>query len=1051
MPEYLSPGPYVEEIDSGSKPIENASTSTAAMVGLTQRGPANIPLLMTNTGDYAQMFGGLLDRADFGDRGHLPLAVDGFFRNGGRRLYVTRILSASAAASAMLLYNRGELVAGTIAPSTALLVAAHTADTRVTVMEAAGITGASQRIRIGGGSRTEWHEVSAVAAAAQNVVVDLPLSNPSAGPAPVVGCVQAFAVSPAAAPLGGPHAILEPAGAGSQTLLLQSSGADLTTINPASQLLELRRNGPRELVAVRTVTALGSNVFRIALTNPLALTHPTGGTANVLALGAMTAHDASQTISSGDVCIFYGGAALGAGEIIEVVSASGAHEFRRQGQPGRITLARPLNFDLPHLARIEHLVPADASVGQLHADAAAEARTITVSDRTSFSAGAVLRVGTAADTEFVTIAVLPGLNPVAVPDPGPVLLTHGLAQAHHAAEQVALQNPSIESTAGGSVVIGGAARGDTSVLTTDIAGYTTAPGALRSVDGNGIVRVIAITAVVATAAQTFTLSTALTDEHGPGATVSERRTLLGVEALDAGSWGDRLRISTQDENSGLVSQAFGTGMIGPSRIVVSSLAGMEAGTLLGLYDATGQVIEPLLKVTQTNPADSSITLDSPLLAPQIAALGAPGARLRLRSREFRLMVTLLQQPSPAQPWRSDAVEDTEVFRQLSMDPRHSRYVEKVVGQIGGPIRLYDRRPEGESMYIRVRDTTPGPAVPGAVDPRWAVRLGPEPLVDIQPSGLRRPARHRLTGGDDGLAMLTDLDYLGQDDRDPVNRRGIPAMKNVDEISIVAVPGIVSEQVQGALVGHCEERRYCFAVLDGPAPPNDAIADVQALRQNFDTRHAAVYYPWLTIPDPMPGNLSAITQIPIPPSGHMLGIYARTDIERGVHKAPANEVVRGITGLRHFLNKSEQDILNPYPSNINVIRDFRPDNRAIRVWGARVITSDPDYKYVSVRRLMLFIEKSIERNMNWVVFEPNDEPLWSRLRLAITGFLTTLWHNGALQGTSADQAFTVKCDRSTMTQTDIDNGRLICVVGVAAVKPAEFVIIRIGLKAATTEE
>jgi phage tail sheath protein FI len=171
----------------------------------------------------------------------------------------------------------------------------------------------------------------------------------------------------------------------------------------------------------------------------------------------------------------------------------------------------------------------------------------------------------------------------------------------------------------------------------------------------------------------------------------------------------------------------------------------------------------------------------------------------------------------------------------------------------------------------------------------------------------------------------------------------------------------------------------------------------------------------------------------------------------VHKAPANEVVRGITGLRHYLNKSEQDILNPYPSNINVIRDFRLDSRAIRVWGARVITSDPDYKYVPVRRLLLFIEKSIERNMNWVVFEPNAEPLWSRVHLSITSFLTTIWRSGALEGTTTDQAFTVSCDRSTMTQADIDNGRLICKVGVAAVKPAEFVIIRIGLKAATSEE
>jgi phage tail sheath protein FI len=1051
MPEYLSPGVYVEEIDTGSKPIEGVSTSTAGMLGLTERGPANVPMLVTNTGDYAQMFGGLLDRTDFGDRGHLPLAVDGFFRNGGRRLYVTRVLSAAATPSAMLLHNRGELGGGATAPSTALLIGAHPNDAQITVMEAAGIA-APDRIRMGGGSGAEWREVSAVAAAAQNVVLDLPLSNPSAGPAPVPNCVQAFAVAPAAAPLGGPHAIVESAVAGSQMLLLQTA-ADLTTINPATQILELRRNGPRELIGVRTVTALGGNVFRIALTNPLALTHAAGGTVNVLALGAMTAHDAVATVSSGDVCILYNGAALGAGEIVEIVSASGAHEFRRQAQPGRITLARPLSFDLPHLAPVEHLVPADASVTQLLADAATNARTITVADRTGFTVGGVLRVGVASDSEFITIAALPGTTPGTAPvGAGAVTLVHGLGQAHHAAEQVTLQNANLESAAGGSVVLGAAARGEISVLATDISGYTAAPGALRTVDGSGVVRIVAIAATAATAAQTLTLAApALTADHGPGATVGERQVLVEVQALDAGSWGDRLLTSIQDESSGLVTQAFGTGVIGANRMVATSLSGIEPGTVLSLYDGAGHVIEPLLKVNQVNRADNSVTLVDPLAAPQVAALGAPGARVTLRSREFRLMVTLLQRPSPAQPWRADTVEDTEVFRQLSMDPRHSRYIEKIIGQIGGALRLSDRRPEGESLYIRVRDTTPGPALPGDPDLRQQIRLGPEALVDILPSGLRRPARHPLAGGDDGLALLSDLDYLGKDDRDPAARLGIPAMKNIDEISIVAAPGIVSAQVQGALIEHCEARRYCFAVLDGPAPPDDAIADVQALRQNFDTRYAAVYYPWLTIPDPMPGNLATIAQTPIPPSGHMLGVYARTDVERGVHKAPANEVVRGITGLRHYLNKAEQDILNPHPSNINVIRDFRLENRAIRAWGARVMTSDPDYKYVPVRRLLLFIEKSIERNMNWVVFEPNAEPLWARVRLSITGFLTTVWRNGALEGTSTEQAFFVNCDRSTMTQADIDNGRLICVIGVAAVKPAEYVIIRVGLKAATSEE
>jgi phage tail sheath protein FI len=156
-----------------------------------------------------------------------------------------------------------------------------------------------------------------------------------------------------------------------------------------------------------------------------------------------------------------------------------------------------------------------------------------------------------------------------------------------------------------------------------------------------------------------------------------------------------------------------------------------------------------------------------------------------------------------------------------------------------------------------------------------------------------------------------------------------------------------------------------------------MADIQALRQQYDTKYAVVYHLWLLVPDAMPGNLATIQQVAIPPSGHVLAVYARTDIERGVHKAPANEVARGITGLSRYLNKAEHNLLNPFPFNINVIRDFRPDNRAIRVWGARVITSDPDFKYVNVRRLLIFLEKSIDRGLQWVVFEPNAEPLWAR--------------------------------------------------------------------------
>jgi phage tail sheath protein FI len=317
-------------------------------------------------------------------------------------------------------------------------------------------------------------------------------------------------------------------------------------------------------------------------------------------------------------------------------------------------------------------------------------------------------------------------------------------------------------------------------------------------------------------------------------------------------------------------------------------------------------------------------------------------------------------------------------------------------------------------------------------------------VDALATGGTQAARHRLEGGNDSIDNVTPDTYIGAPNEEPEERTGIHALRNEEDISIVSCPGQTDVGVQMALIGHCESMRYRFAVLDGPRPPADALAEVRRLRQQYDTKYAALYHPWLLIPEPYPANLSQVREYAIPPSGHMTGIYARTDIERGVHKAPANEVVFGVRGLQRALNKSEHDTLNPYPRNINVIRDFRKNNRGIRVWGGRVITSDTDWKYVNVRRLLIFIEASIDRGLQWVVFEPNAEPLWARVTRSISNFLKVVWRNGALEGTKVEEAFFVKCDRTTMTQTDIDNGRLICVIGVAPVKPAEFVIIRIGL-------
>ncbi len=298
----------------------------------------------------------------------------------------------------------------------------------------------------------------------------------------------------------------------------------------------------------------------------------------------------------------------------------------------------------------------------------------------------------------------------------------------------------------------------------------------------------------------------------------------------------------------------------------------------------------------------------------------------------------------------------------------------------------------------------------------------------------------MAGGSNGsISSITAADFIGED-RGAGKRTGIQSFLDNDMVSLMAIPGVTDPNVQLMLVAHCENTGSRFAVLDMPKDAKK-VDDLIAHRDIFDSNYAALYHPWLEIFDPLDKK-----NIAIPPSGSVLGIYARSDNTRGVHKAPANEIVRGCVGLDCQFNKGEQDILNP--KGINLIRSF--PGQGIRVWGARTATSNASWKYINVRRLFIFIEESIKANTSWAVFEPNDEVLWVRVQRTISVFLNNLWRGGSLAGTSPEEAFFVNIGRNTMSQDDIDNGRLICVIGVAPVKPAEFVIFRISQKTADAE-
>lgn len=302
--------------------------------------------------------------------------------------------------------------------------------------------------------------------------------------------------------------------------------------------------------------------------------------------------------------------------------------------------------------------------------------------------------------------------------------------------------------------------------------------------------------------------------------------------------------------------------------------------------------------------------------------------------------------------------------------------------------------------------------------------------------------YTLEGGSDG-ASVGPSDYRGEELADGT-KTGLVALEALEDISIVAAPGSTKNSpqvddtdirsIQGALVSHAERMRYRIAVLD--TPDGQTLGDVRDYRGRFDSSYAAMYFPWVQIVDPVTEE-----ELNTPPSGFVAGIYARNDVNVGVHKTPANEVVRLAVNFEQLLNKSQQDVLNP--AGINCFRFF--EGRGYRLWGGRTISSDGEYKYVNVRRYLAYLGASVDRGTQVFVFENNGPKLWENVRQTVSAFLFNEWKSNRLLGFTPAQAYFVRCDLTTMTQNDLDNGRLICEIGVSLLKPAEFVIFRIGQK------
>ena len=466
---------------------------------------------------------------------------------------------------------------------------------------------------------------------------------------------------------------------------------------------------------------------------------------------------------------------------------------------------------------------------------------------------------------------------------------------------------------------------------------------------------------------------------------------LKIQAKNPGSWGNKVKVSFSS-SSKAKTQIYAVAE--DTKYRVKSSSGFNPGDIVVFNDGKetqyNRVVSSQDNVIQLEKAlnGGESVVDKELIPTKI-----------LSTSEFDVVV--------------EFGSEVEIYENVSLNASSSHYIEKVLGRSNLIIV------ENNSVIFQDKIVSPIEIISGQTDVTSYVI-------------------HLSDGSDGSAANVAPSDFMGED-RGPGKRTGIQAFIDNDEVSIMAVPGVTEPSVQLALVAHCENLKSRFAVLDFPRDVQK-VADVLVHRNIFDSNYAAIYNPWLQVFDPLDKR-----NIFIPPSGSIVGVYSRSDQVRGVQKAPANEVIRGCVGLACQYNKGEQDILNP--KGVNLIRSFT--GQGIRVWGARTMSSNTLWKYVNVRRLFIFLEESIKIGTNWVVFEPNDEQLWSRVHRTIDAFLSRVWRDGALMGSDPSEAYYINIGRSTMTQDDIDNGRLICEIGIAPVKPAEFVIFRITQK--TNEE
>jgi len=438
----------------------------------------------------------------------------------------------------------------------------------------------------------------------------------------------------------------------------------------------------------------------------------------------------------------------------------------------------------------------------------------------------------------------------------------------------------------------------------------------------------------------------------------------------------------------------------------------------GYFD-NGGTIAYIARIPHTAPSGKPSELALP------AADKALGSPLELTSVEPDANLTVVVEPaagsseaegpSPFNLTVVEAGQAVESFEELTITPG-DRNVEAVVNATSTKVKVKVNLDASADLSSLIDVMKPG-----------TYSLVPASPTPVQVSGRRFAGSEAARSGINGLAIADDVTMVIVPDL-------VTAATKPDK----TVDLSLWKAVQTALITHCEQHGNRMAILD--APPGMTPQEVKEWRSEvamYDSAFAALYYPWIKVENPMRSN-GADGEVLVPPSGHVAGVWARVDESRGVWKAPANETVRGCLDVEYPITKAEQSVLNPI--GVNCIRPFGA--RGIRIWGARTLSSGTDWRYLNVRRLFNMVETTILDGTQWAVFEPNDVKLWEGVKRTLNGFLTGLWREGALFGSSADQAFYVKCDEETNPPQSIDEGKLVVEVGLAPVKPAEFVIFRI---------